>query len=75
MFGESIFPFIQDRHLILLTFYSLTIYIMFKRKNTKRKIQNLVDAQYVTMSSIDDREDHPETLDIETLDDNCILAD
>ena len=48
---------------------------MFKRKSTKRKIQNLVDAQYVTMSSIDDREDHPETLDIETLDDKIILAD
>ena len=52
---------------------------MFKRKSTKQKIQNLVDAQRVTMSSIDDREDHgvinPETLDIETLDEKCILAD
>ena len=52
---------------------------MFKRKSTKQKIQNLVDAQHVTMSSIDDREDHgvinPETLDIETLDEKCILAD
>ena len=48
---------------------------MFKRKSTKRKIQNLVDTQRITMSSIDDREGHPETLDIETLDDKCILAD
>ena len=51
---------------------------MFKRKSTKRKIQNLVDAQCITMSSIDDREDHgvinPETLDTETSDEKCILA-
>ena len=42
--------------------------------STKRKIQNLVDAQrHITMSSIDDK-DHPETLDIETSDEKCILA-
>ena len=31
---------------------------MFKRKSTKQNIQNLVDAQHMTMSSVDDREDH-----------------
>ena len=51
---------------------------MFKRKSTKQKIQNLVDArQHITMSSIDDGEDHEVVtlIDNKDLDEKCILAD
>ena len=52
---------------------------MFKRKSTRQNIQNLVDAQRMTMSSVDDREDHevvsliPTDIDNKDSDEKCCL--